>query len=57
LDLKAILFIADGMADRPLKELDWKTPLEAARKPTLNRIAKTGICGIIDPIAPGIMIL
>jgi 2,3-bisphosphoglycerate-independent phosphoglycerate mutase len=54
LDLKAILFIADGMADRPLKELDWKTPLEAARKSALNRIAKTGICGIVDPIAPGI---
>lgn len=54
MDLKAILFIADGMADRPLKELDWKTPLEAARRPALNRIAKTGICGIIDPIAPGI---
>jgi 2,3-bisphosphoglycerate-independent phosphoglycerate mutase len=53
LDLKAILFVADGMADRPLKELDWKTPLESARKPALNRIAKTGICGIIDPIAPG----
>jgi len=42
------------MADRPLKELDWKTPLEAARKPSLNRIAKTGICGIMDPISPGL---
>lgn len=52
--MKAILVIADGMADRPLKELDWKTPLEAARKPALNKLAKTGVCGIIDPIAPGI---
>jgi len=42
------------MADRPVKELDWKTPLEAAYKPSLNQIAKTGICGIMDPIAPGI---
>ena len=42
------------MADRPIKELNWKTPLEAARKPSLNQIAKTGICGIMDPIAPGI---
>jgi len=42
------------MADRPLKELDWKTPLEAARKPSLNQIAKTGICGIMDPISPGL---
>jgi 2,3-bisphosphoglycerate-independent phosphoglycerate mutase len=52
--LKAILVIADGMADRPLKELDWKTPLEAARKPSLNQIAKTGVCGIMDPISPGL---
>jgi 2,3-bisphosphoglycerate-independent phosphoglycerate mutase len=52
--LKAILVVADGMADRPIKELGWKTPLEAASKPVLDQIAKTGICGIIDPIAPGI---
>ena len=42
------------MADRPLKKLGWKTPLEAARKSSLNRIAKTGICGIMDPISPGL---
>jgi 2,3-bisphosphoglycerate-independent phosphoglycerate mutase len=52
--LKAVLVIADGMADRPLKELDWKTPLEAAHKPSLNQIAKTGVCGIMDPISPGL---
>lgn len=42
------------MADRPLKELGWKTPLEAARKPSMNHLASVGICGIMDPIAPGI---
>jgi len=42
------------MADRPVKELKWKTPLEAAHKLSLNKIAKTGVCGIMDPIAPGI---
>ena len=52
--MKAILVIADGMADRPLKKLDWKTPLEAARKPSLNHIANTGVCGIMDPISPGL---
>lgn len=52
--MKAILIIADGMADVPLKELGAKTPLEVARKPSLNRVAKAGICGIIDVIAPGI---
>lgn len=52
--MKAILVICDGMADRPVKELKGKTPLEAAHKPYLNKIAKTGICGIMDTIAPGI---
>ena len=52
--LKAILVIADGMADRPIKELNWKTPLEAAHKPSLNEIAKSGISGIMDIISPGL---
>ncbi|MEM3442278.1 MAG: 2,3-bisphosphoglycerate-independent phosphoglycerate mutase [Candidatus Bathyarchaeia archaeon] len=52
--MKAILVVGDGMADRPLKELEWRTPLEAAEKPSMDYIAKTGICGIMDPIAPGI---
>jgi 2,3-bisphosphoglycerate-independent phosphoglycerate mutase len=42
------------MADRPVKELDWKTPLEASHKPSLNEIARTGVCGIIDLISPGV---
>jgi 2,3-bisphosphoglycerate-independent phosphoglycerate mutase len=52
--VKAVLVIADGMADVPLKELGSKTPLEAARKPSLNRVAESGICGLIDVIAPGV---
>ena len=52
--MKAVLVIADGMADVPLKELNAKTPLESAKKPSLNRIAESGICGMIDVIAPGI---
>jgi 2,3-bisphosphoglycerate-independent phosphoglycerate mutase len=54
LKLKAILVIADGMADRPINELNWKTPLEAAHRPSLNEIAKTGISGIMDIISPGV---
>jgi len=53
LGLKAILVIADGMADRPVKELDGKTPLEAANRPSLNHMTKTGICGLLDLISPG----
>lgn len=52
--MRALLIVADGMADRPIKELGWNTPLEVARKPSIDRIADTGICGIIDPISPGV---
>ena len=46
--------IIDGMGDRPLKELGNKTPLEAAITPNMDKMAKNGICGIMDPIKPGI---
>ena len=51
---KAILLICDGMADRPVAQLGAKTPLEAANNPNMNAMALQGICGVIDPIAPGI---
>lgn len=46
--------IIDGMADRPLEELGYKTPLEAAETPNMDKMAQKGICGIMDPIKPGI---
>lgn len=46
--------IIDGMADRPLKDLGYKTPLEAARTPNMDKLAEIGITGIMDPISPGI---
>ena len=52
--LKAILLICDGMGDRPVPELGARTPLEAANNVNMNTLALQGICGIMDPIAPGI---
>ena len=46
--------IVDGMGDRPLKEIGYKTTLEAAVTPNMDMMAKNGICGIMDPIKPGI---
>jgi 2,3-bisphosphoglycerate-independent phosphoglycerate mutase len=51
---KVLLVILDGISDRPCQELKGLTPLQAARKPNLDRVAREGICGIMDPIAPGI---
>tara|TARA_B100001964_G_C14250578_1_gene609714 strand:+ start:1141 stop:2388 length:1248 start_codon:yes stop_codon:yes gene_type:complete len=53
---KILMLVCDGMADRPLKELHGKTPLEVAIKKNLDFIAKMGINGLLDPIAPGIRV-
>lgn len=51
---KAVLLIADGLGDRPIKELGNKTPLEAAVKANLDKFAAEGECGLMDPIAVGV---
>ena len=38
----------DGMGDRPLKELDYQTPLQAANTPNMDKMAEEGINGIMD---------
>ncbi|MGI6091347.1 MAG: 2,3-bisphosphoglycerate-independent phosphoglycerate mutase [Saccharofermentanales bacterium] len=45
---KILLAIADGLGDRPVECLDGKTPLEYAKKPTLDIIAANGSSGIMD---------
>ncbi len=51
---RAVIVIMDGVGDRPIKELGWRTPLQVARKPNLDLIADLGITGLYDPIAPGV---
>ena len=50
-----LLLIIDGVADRPVRALGGRTPLEAAETPTLDRLAKEGQCGLADPVAPGVV--
>ncbi len=51
---KMVILIGDGMGDWPVPELDNETPIEAAVKPNLDRMAREGISGMMDPIAPGV---
>ncbi len=51
--MKYLLIIGDGMADYPLKELNNKTPLQAANKPFMNMIAAKGCCGLFKTIPEG----
>ena len=45
--MKYVVIIPDGAADAPLAELDGLTPLEAARTPTLDRLAARGRVGTV----------
>jgi len=51
---KILFIVLDGISDRPCPELNGLTPLAAARKPVLDKLAAEGCCGIMDTIAPGI---
>ena len=51
---KAVLIICDGLGDRPVASLANRTPLEAAVKPSMDKLATESECGLMDTIAPGI---
>ncbi len=50
-----LLLIIDGLADRPVRALGGRTPLQAAATPTLDRLAREGRVGLADPVRPGIV--
>lgn len=50
---KIILLILDGLGGLPVSETG-KTELETAVTPHMDKLAAEGICGLSDPIAPGI---
>src|SRR3989339_577022 len=55
--MKYLILIGDGMSDLPLKELNFKTPLETAKTPNMDFLAKNGMCGWVSnvpkDISPG----
>jgi 2,3-bisphosphoglycerate-independent phosphoglycerate mutase len=52
---KILLIVCDGLSDRPVKEFDRKTPLQAARKPAMDALARHGISGTMDVIGHGVI--
>jgi len=48
--MKYVVVLGDGMADRPCRELNYRTPLEAAEKPGMDRIAREGRIGLIQTV-------
>ena len=51
--MKYIVILGDGMADEPLAELGGKTPLEYAKTPNMDRMARDGACGMLRTIPDG----
>ncbi len=49
---KAILVILDGLGDLPTPK---KTPLQAAKTPNLDKLAKNGCTGLLSPLGRGIV--
>jgi 2,3-bisphosphoglycerate-independent phosphoglycerate mutase len=55
--MRFVIFLGDGMADYPVPELGNRTPLQVAKKPSIDRIARHGRCGqfitVEDDMPPG----
>ena len=50
---KRLLLVPDGMADDHLEELDGRTPLQAARTPVMDALARRGTVGLVRTIPNG----
>ncbi len=51
---KILIVIMDGLGDRAVKQLGYRTPLQVAKKPNLDWFAQNGSTGSMDVIGPGI---
>jgi 2,3-bisphosphoglycerate-independent phosphoglycerate mutase len=51
--LPIVVFLLDGLADRAHQSLGGKSGLEAARTPNLNRLCRSGSCGVLYAVGPG----
>ena len=51
--MKYILVLCDGMGDYKIPEIGNKTPLEFAKTPYMDLMAKTGKIGLVKTIADG----
>jgi 2,3-bisphosphoglycerate-independent phosphoglycerate mutase len=51
--MKYLIILGDGMSDYPVARLGNRTPLQVARKPHIDRLAREGCCGLFQTIEPG----
>src|SRR6185436_14034770 len=53
-DTKLLLLVLDGIGDIATSETRFLTPLEAAKTPNLDELAKASAMGRMTPVAPGV---
>ena len=53
-DIHMIYVLLDGVGDLPHPDLDSNTPLEAAKTPVLDKIARNGVIGEVISVGQGI---
>ena len=51
--MKLVVLLGDGMADLPLQALGGRTPLQAAEKPNMDRLARQGRSGMARTVPQG----
>ena len=51
--MKYVILLPDGVSDAPIQELGNKTPLEVAKHPTMDWVAKEGLTGWAHTIPDG----
>ncbi|MCI8660821.1 MAG: cofactor-independent phosphoglycerate mutase [Lachnospiraceae bacterium] len=51
--MKYIVMLGDGMADYPIEELNGKTPLQMAKKPNIDTLARYGQMGMVKTVPDG----
>ncbi|MDP4181987.1 MAG: cofactor-independent phosphoglycerate mutase [Bacillota bacterium] len=52
--MKYIVVLGDGMADYPIPQLENKTPLQKAKKPNIDKLARNGRLGMVKTVPDGI---
>ncbi len=53
--MKYLVLIPDGMADERVPSLNDKTPMEAAKKPCMDKLAKDALVGLVSNVPAGMV--
>ena len=53
--MKYLIIVYDGMADRKIPSLGDKTPMEVAKKPMMDTLSKSSLCGTVSNVPQGMV--